>query len=78
MAKAPFRAIEGARRAEPSAEFRRARSAQDNDRVLAQTVACPVEWCRAAVTEPCIVPATGQPHPVGHPSRLKTARAEAS
>jgi hypothetical protein len=71
----PFRAIEGGKpRAEPTEEFKAARSRADRDRVMSQTVGCPVEWCPALPGEPCrpgqgVGPLTGF-----HPSRLEAAR----
>lgn len=72
----PFKAITAGRGAEPSDEFKAARSTADNDRVLAQTVACPVEWCPARVGEPCRPSPTQDPMPTFHPSRLQVARGE--
>lgn len=70
----PFRAIAGGKPAEPSAKYKATRSAEDNDRVLAQTVACPVEWCPARPGEPCRPAPEADPIGKWHPSRLKAAR----
>lgn len=77
--KMPFRAIEGGRgKAAPSKAYRDARSAEDNERVLGQTIACPVEWCSALAGQPCVSQVHGKPLAKGHPSRIKAARSEAS
>lgn len=74
--KMPFRAIEAGGGAEPSPEYEAARSQEDRDRVLAQSVACPVQWCPARVGEPCKPSPTGDSLAAFHPSRLQAARGE--
>lgn len=75
----PFRAIEGGKaKSTPNETFKKARSAEDNKRVLGQTIACPVNWCNAMVGEPCVSQVHGKPLATGHPSRIKAARSEAS
>lgn len=75
----PFRAIEGGKgKAAPNKAFKGARSAEDNERVLGQTIACPVEWCSALAGQPCVSQVHGKPLAKGHPSRVKAARSEAS
>ena len=71
----PFRSIRGGvpRGSGPSEEFRTTRSQEDRDRVLAQTVACPVEWCPALPGEPCRPSPTGEPLAKWHPTRLRAA-----
>lgn len=71
----PFRAIAGGKaRSEPTAEFKNARSGEDRDRVLAQSIACPVEWCNALPGEPCRPGHDLPPLKRWHPSRLGAAR----
>lgn len=75
----PFRAIEGIKgKTAPSKAYRDARSAEDSERVLGQTIACPVDWCGALAGQPCVSQVHGKPLAKGHPSRLKAARSEAS
>jgi hypothetical protein len=59
---------------EPTQEYQEHRSDEDRDRVLAQTVDCPAEWCTALAGEPCVIKSVNQPMKVGHPERLKAAR----
>jgi hypothetical protein len=71
----PFRAIEGGRgRRGPPPAFKAARPSEDNDRVLAQTITCPVEWCPALVGEPCRSGPDMPPMKRWHPSRLTNAQ----
>lgn len=74
----PFKAIKGGKRrgAEPSDEFKTARTQEDRDRVMAQTVPCPVEWCPALPGEPCRPGVGGEPLAKWHPTRLQAALAE--
>jgi len=74
--KMPFQAIEAGAGAEPSEEYVNARSPEDRDRVLAQTVPCPVERCPALAGEPCRPSPIGEPLSTWHPSRLQVARGE--
>ncbi|TDD97589.1 zinc finger domain-containing protein [Actinomadura rubrisoli] len=74
--KMPFRAITAGGGAEPSTEYQEARSQEDRDRVLAQTVPCPVDWCPALAGEPCRPSPTQEPLTTWHPSRLQVARGE--
>lgn len=75
----PFQSIAGGkpRGAEPSEEFKSSRSEEDRDRVLAQTVPCPVEWCPALLGEPCRSGVLGEPLAMWHPTRLEAALADA-
>jgi hypothetical protein len=73
--RTPFGALQGGRTcSEPPTAFKTTRKAEDNDRVLAQSVRCPVEWCPARPGEPCRsspdLPAMRR----WHPSRLDAAR----
>lgn len=74
--KMPFRAIEAGSGAEPSEEYVNARTPEDRDRVLAQTVACPVERCPALVGEPCRPSPLDPPLARFHPNRLRLAKGE--
>lgn len=71
----PFRAIEGGKAStKPNAEFKAARSNEDNDRVLSQSIACPVGWCTALAGEPCRTGPLEPPMTKWHASRLQVAR----
>ncbi|WP_433233828.1 zinc finger domain-containing protein [Actinomadura nitritigenes] len=78
--RVPFRAIAGGRGAgrasgaEPSTAYRTTRSPEDRDRVLAQSVPCPVEWCPARAGEPCRSAPDRPAMRRWHPSRLAAAR----
>lgn len=73
----PFRAIPAGGGAEPTQEYQANRSDEDRDRVLAQSVDCPVEWCTARASEPCVIKGLDKPMRVGHPERLEAARSVA-
>lgn len=74
--KMPFQAIEAGAGAGPSEEYVNARSPEDHDRVLAQTVPCPVERCPALAGEPCRMSPLEPPMTNCHPNRLRLARGE--
>lgn len=75
----PFKSIAGGKHRgdEPSEEFKTARSQEDRDRVLAQTVPCPVEWCPALPGEPCRPGGGGEPLAKWHPTRIEAALLDA-
>lgn len=68
------KALDASRRARPGPAYQALRSDDDRDRVLAQSVACPVEWCPARPGEPCRNPTSGLALDAWHPSRLTVAR----
>ncbi|REF00269.1 zinc finger domain-containing protein [Thermomonospora umbrina] len=72
----PFKAIPGRASSGPSEAFMRTRTAEDRDRVLAQTVACPADRCPARPGEPCRPRPGEPPMSAWHPNRLRLARNE--